>query len=84
MRSDVEVRVAIVHDIDQHENSILTAALMTYQDSSNLQPYETGLVQELLDGFNEMNRKAEDLRDRVNREVNNSDLSMPVMGKKHV
>jgi hypothetical protein len=82
MRSDVEVRVAIVHDIDQHENAILTAALMTYQDSVNLQPYETGLIQELLDGLNEMNRKAEDLRDRVNREISNSDSEMPVRSRK--
>lgn len=65
MRSNVEPRVAITHDIDQHENSVLMRALQAYRASDDLPGYELAMLDSMIEGLHEADVDADKLMDRI-------------------
>lgn len=72
MQSTVEVRVAIIHDVDQQEHELIATAIKTYIDleGSRISQYERNKLAEMLDNFSEMGSKAESMRMDMDQKLN--------------
>ncbi len=63
MRSTVEVRVAVIHDVDQHENQLIVNGLHKLLAGSKgpdgIAPYERDMVRQMLESMERIALEAE-------------------------